>query len=97
MSSGPLQHGSQPVGGLALERRHDSGVGVGGEVDRGVAQAKTNSLENFRWVFDNRFLGTIVSRMDDNEAIYKRILDDEEFRKTLLDLYASRVYLRARL
>ena len=32
--------------------------------------------------------------MDENEAIYRRILDDEEFRKALLDLYAGRVYHR---
>jgi len=61
-----------------------------------IAQAKGNSLENFRLVFDNRFMGTVVSRMDDNEAIFKRILDDEEFRQVLLDLYAGRVYRRAR-
>jgi type I restriction enzyme R subunit len=61
-----------------------------------VAQAKGNSLENFRLVFDNRFMGTVVTRMDDNEAIFKRILDDEEFRAVLIDLYASRVYRRAR-
>ena len=61
-----------------------------------VAQANGNSLENFRLVFDNRFMGTVVSRMDENEAIFKRILDDEEFRQVLMDLYAGRVYRRAR-
>jgi len=61
-----------------------------------VDQAKGNSLENFRLVFDNRFMGTVVSRMDDNEAIFKRILDDEEFRSVLMDLYAGRVYRKAR-
>jgi hypothetical protein len=34
--------------------------------------------------------------MDENEAIFKRILDDEEFRQVLMDLYAGRVYRRAR-
>ena len=42
------------------------------------------------------FLKTVVSRMDDNDAIFKRILDDEEFREVLMDLYAARVYRRAR-
>jgi hypothetical protein len=41
-------------------------------------------------------LDTVVSRMDENEAIFKRILDDAEFRQVLMDLYASRVYRRAR-
>lgn len=31
-----------------------------------------------------------------NEAIFKRILDDEEFRQVLMDLYAGRVYQKAR-
>ena len=39
---------------------------------------------------------TVIARMDDNEAIFKKILDDEEFRHVLMDLYASRVYSRAR-
>ena len=61
-----------------------------------VDQARSNTLENFRLVFDHRFLDTVVSRMDENEAIFKRILDDEEFRQVLMDLYAGRVYQRAR-
>ena len=35
---------------------------------------------------------TVVGRMDDNEAIFKRILDDEEFRQVLADYYLKRVY-----
>ena len=61
-----------------------------------VDQARSNTLENFRLVFDHRFLGTVVSRMDENEAIFKRILDDEEFRQVLMEFYAGRVYRRAR-
>jgi type I restriction enzyme R subunit len=60
------------------------------------AQAQNNTIENFRLVFDRMFMGTVVGRMDDNEAIFKRILDDEEFREVLMDLYAARVYRRAR-
>jgi type I restriction enzyme R subunit len=46
-------------------------------------------------VFDRMFMGTVVGRMDDNEAIFKRVLDDEEFRQVLMEFYARRVYLRA--
>jgi hypothetical protein len=41
-------------------------------------------------------MDTVVSRMDLNETIFKRVLDDEEFRQALMDLYATRVYRRAR-
>jgi type I restriction enzyme R subunit len=60
------------------------------------AQAQNNTIENFRLVFDPRFMGTVVGRMDENEAIFKRILDDDDFRQVLMDLYAGRVYRRAR-
>ena len=43
-------------------------------------------------MFDRLFLKTVVGRMDDNEAIFKRIPDDPDFQQTLMDLYASRVY-----
>lgn len=57
-------------------------------------QARNNSFENFRLVFDPRFISTVVGRMDANEGIFKKILDDEEFKQTLLELYAWRVYKR---
>ncbi len=64
--------------------------------DAVIAQARSNSLDNFRLAFDKRFLDDVVARMDDNEAIFKKVLDDQEFRNVLMDLYASRVYQRAR-
>jgi len=60
-----------------------------------TAQAQHNTLDNFRLVFDRMFLNTVVGRMDDNEAIFKKVLDDDEFRQALMDLYATRVYRRA--
>ena len=59
-------------------------------------QARANTLENFRLAFDDRFMSTIISRMDDNEAIVKRVLDEAELREALKGIYASRVYQRAR-
>jgi type I restriction enzyme, R subunit len=61
-----------------------------------IVQARNNTLENFRLVFGNRFLGTVIGRMDENDAIFKRILDDEQLRQALIDLYTSRVYRKAR-
>lgn len=39
---------------------------------------------------------TVIGCMQENEGIVNRVLDDEEFRETLMDLYATRVYRRAR-
>ena len=61
-----------------------------------AAQARNNTLDNFRLVFDPKFLNTVVSRMDSNEAIFKRILDDDDFRELLADFYLKKMYQRLR-
>jgi type I restriction enzyme R subunit len=61
-----------------------------------AARARNNDFQNFRLVFDRTFLDTVVRRMDDNEDIFKRILDEPDFRQTVLDHYAERLYGRLR-
>ena len=60
------------------------------------AQARANDYQNFRLVFDREFLSTIVDRVDQNDAIFKRILDDRDFKQTLLEFYAAKLYERLR-
>ena len=69
-----------------------------GWIDDGdvLAQARSNTIENFRLAFDRRFMDTAIERMDENETIFKRILDDLEFQQVLKDFYAERVYRKAR-
>lgn len=57
-------------------------------------QARNNTIENFGLVFDRKFLQTIVTRVDANDEIYKKILDDEDFRATLGEFYLRKVYRR---
>lgn len=57
-------------------------------------QARNNSLDNFRLAFDRKFLQTIVTRVDDNEEIYKKILDDEDFKTAVSEFYLRKVYER---
>lgn len=59
-------------------------------------QARSNSLDNFRLVFNPKFINTIVTRMDANESIFKQILDDAEFQQMLSDYYVRKVYARLR-
>jgi type I restriction enzyme, R subunit len=59
-------------------------------------RARNNDFQNFRLVFDRTFLDTVVKRMDENEDIFKRILDEPEFQRTVLDYYAERLYERLR-
>jgi type I restriction enzyme, R subunit len=61
-----------------------------------AAQARNNTLANFRLVFEPKFMNTVIGRMDANEAIFKRILDDDDFRDVLADFYLKKMYARLR-
>ena len=61
-----------------------------------AAQAKANDLPNFRLAFDRTFMNTIVNRMDANNEILKRVLDNNDFHDLLADYYANKVYARLR-
>lgn len=41
-------------------------------------------------------MDTVIGRMDANEAIFKRILDDDDFRRALTDYYLKKIYDRLR-
>ena len=61
-----------------------------------VDQATHDGFENLRLVFDRRFLETFMGRMDENEAIDKRIHNDKESRTPLMGSHANRLYNRLR-
>jgi type I restriction enzyme R subunit len=61
-----------------------------------VDQARANSLDNFRLVFNDKFISTMVARMDDNEDLFKRVLDDREFQAAVMEHYLRRVFTSAR-
>jgi type I restriction enzyme, R subunit len=77
---------------LLLDQFEESWVADGELSD----QAKNNSIDNFKLVFDRRFLETIVTRMDTNDEIYRKILDDKDFQATIMEFYLRRVYERLR-
>ena len=57
-----------------------------------ATQARANDLANFRLVFQRYFMDTIVRRMDSNEEIFKKILDDGDFRNLLFEFYLTRLF-----
>lgn len=61
-----------------------------------VDQARANPLDNFRLVFAEKFISTMVGRMDDNEDLFKRVLDDREFQAAVMEHYLRRVFEQAR-
>jgi type I restriction enzyme R subunit len=61
-----------------------------------AAQASQNDLANFRLAFDRTFMNTVVTRMDANDEIFKRILDDADFHTLLAEYYVRKIYDRLR-
>ena len=64
--------------------------------DHLVAQAQANPIESFRLVFQPQFLKSIVGRIDDNEEIFRRVVDDPDFQTAVMNHYLARVFERAR-
>ena len=61
-----------------------------------VAQARANPIENFRLVFNDVFIKSIVGRMDDNADIFQKILDEPAFQAAVMNHYLQRVFETAR-
>lgn len=57
-------------------------------------QAKSNSISNFKFGFDDLFLKKLVARMGQNEEIFARIIDDKEFEAQVKDILMRSVYKR---
>ena len=58
--------------------------------------ASVNTLENFRHVFDKALEGIFIDRMEDNEAIFTRFMNEGEFRQAVEGTLRRRVYDRIR-
>ena len=80
------------LGQFLLEQFKETGVTDLDVVD----QARHTPFDSACVVVARRLRDTIVVRMEGNEAIPTRILDDDEFRTVLMNLYAERLYRRPR-
>lgn len=58
--------------------------------------AKVNTLDNFEYVFAKRIDDLFVDRMDQNESITSRFLNDLEFKKVISAFLVKQVYERIR-
>jgi type I restriction enzyme R subunit len=55
-------------------------------------QARTNSIENFKYGFDDVFLEKLIGRMEQNQDIFSKMMDDKEFGGLVKDYMLKRVY-----
>ncbi len=55
-------------------------------------QARSNSIDNFKFGFDDVYLDKWIARMDQNQDIFTKIMDDKEFGNLVRDYMLKRVY-----
>jgi type I restriction enzyme, R subunit len=57
-------------------------------------QAKSNSEQNFKHGFDDIFEATLIERMEDNQDIFIKIMNDQEFSNAVKEWMLKKVYNR---
>lgn len=57
-------------------------------------QARNNSMDNFRFGFDDVFMDKFIGRMDQNQDIFNKVMDDDEFGKIVRTYMLKKVYDR---
>lgn len=60
-------------------------------------QAKKNTIENFEFGFDKVFFDKLFARMNQNESMFRRINDNEEFQSLVMNMIMNKVYKEAQL
>lgn len=59
-----------------------------------LEQAKNNSIDNFKFGFEDRFLDKLIERMDNNQDIFTKIMDDKTFGDVVKEWMLYKVYNR---
>jgi type I restriction enzyme R subunit len=62
--------------------------------ERLASQAKSNTIENFKFGFKEVALDKFISRMDQNQDIFARMMDDQDFSGLVMDYLLKKVYNR---
>jgi type I restriction enzyme, R subunit len=58
------------------------------------AQARANNMDNFRYPFKEIFNDKIIDRMDQNQDIFTRLMENDEFNGVVLNVLMKEVYRR---
>jgi len=57
-------------------------------------QARSNTIDNFKYGFEDMFIVKLVERMDQNQDIFNKIMDDKAFAAVVKEYLLKRVYKR---
>jgi type I restriction enzyme R subunit len=55
-------------------------------------QAQSNSIANFKFGFDDVFMDKSIGRMEQNQDIFTKMMDDKEFGGLVRDYMLKKVY-----
>ncbi|MBT4290523.1 MAG: type I restriction endonuclease subunit R, partial [Deltaproteobacteria bacterium] len=61
------------------------------------AQAQANNIDNFRFPFEESFNDKIIERMDQNQDIFNRLMENDDFNGVVLNVLMKEVYRRFNL
>lgn len=59
-----------------------------------AAQAKSNTMDNFKFGFKEAATDKFIGRMEQNQDIFARMMDDQDFNGLVMDYLLKRVYSR---
>jgi type I restriction enzyme R subunit len=57
-------------------------------------QAKVNQLDTFKYAFEELFIDKLIERMDQNQEIFEKILENQSFGGLVKELMMKKVYAR---
>ena len=57
-------------------------------------QAKINTIDNFKFPFNDVFIDKVIGRMEQNQEITDRLMNEEEFAEAVRDFLLRKVYAR---
>jgi type I restriction enzyme R subunit len=59
-----------------------------------LQQARSNTINNFRYGFEDAFFSKLFERMDQNQDIFAKIMDDNDFAEVVKSWMLKKVYNR---
>ena len=57
-------------------------------------QAKANKIDTFKYAFEETFIEKLIERMEQNQEIFERILEDQSFGSLVKEIMMQNVYTR---
>ncbi|MCC5916886.1 MAG: type I restriction endonuclease subunit R [Cryomorphaceae bacterium] len=56
------------------------------------AQARVNKIDTFKFAFNDKFIDKLIGRMDQNQDIFEKILEDKVFGDLVKELMMKKIY-----